>query len=87
MSRLLPTPEELEQWARFLENKFIAASQSEEAYLDGARVAYRGAVKWFHDDSQVVGGFRWVCDLLNLEPVAVRRAAREKDADRLRALL
>ena len=70
---LFKSPEELEQWAGVLERRFVAAAQTEEAYVEAARTAHHGAVKWVCDDSRVIGSFLWVCDLLELEPDAVRR--------------
>lgn len=79
---LLLTPDELEGWAGVLERRFVAASQSEDTYAEGARAAHRGAVAWIKDDSMVKGSFRWVCDALDLEPDAVRRAMFAKVEDK-----
>lgn len=33
----------------------------------------RDAQAWLNSDRKEVGSFRWVCDILNLDPQAVRR--------------
>jgi len=83
---LLLSDDELEGWANVLERRFIAAAQSEEEYAAGARTAHRNALKWMTNNSKIKGGFLWVCDALNLEPDAVRRAMREKAVDKLEQL-
>lgn len=70
---MLYSPEELEGWAGVLERRFIAAAQSEDAYAMAARAAHKQAVAWIRSDSRGKGSFRFVCDLLDIEPDAVRR--------------
>lgn len=72
---------EVAGWAAVLERRFIAAAQSEEAYVAAARKARREAIAWIADGSTAKGSFMWVCDLLGLEPDAVRRALRTEAVD------
>lgn len=78
---VIPTQAETEYWAGVLERRFIAAAQSEDAYAAAARTAHQQAVEWANHDSDIKGGFLWVCDLLGLEPDAVRRAMKVRKED------
>lgn len=78
---LTPTPEELEGWSGVLERRFTAAAQTEDAYAEAARVAHRSACDWINMESKAFGSFRWVCDLLELEPDAVRRQVAKKRSE------
>lgn len=51
---------------------------TEEELQDYARVAGEDAEAWIDSNSEEVGSFVWVCDLLDLEPSAVRAAWRKK---------
>ena len=73
---LVPTPEELEQWAGVMERRVVAAKQTEDEYAEAARRAHRGAVEWIDNPSWALGSFKWVCDLLDLEPDAVRKQVK-----------
>ena len=78
---MLYTDDELAGWAAVLERRFIAAAQTEDAYVAAARKARTEAVLWVGGDSTARGSFLWVCDLLGLEPDAVRRALRTEAVD------
>lgn len=75
---LIPDAEELDAWRGFLTRRFVAASQSEKDYVAAAKKAWAQSVKWIESNAKDKGSFRWVCDFLDLEPDAVRRAAKEK---------
>lgn len=82
---MIPTEEELAFWSGVLERRFIAAGQTEAAYMEAARQARIEAISWIEGDEQANarGSFKWVCDLLGLEWVAVRKACREELAKAL----
>lgn len=76
-------PEVLDGWRALLELRVEAARQTEEEYVAAARAEHRAARKWFA--STLVEGpapgkapsFAWVCDVLDIEASAVRRALKE----------
>lgn len=84
---LIPDAAELDTWRGVLERRFIAAAQSEDSYAAAARKAHREATRWIHGDVKGKGSFLWTCDLLGLEPDAVRRALKTKGAAALKELL
>lgn len=73
---MIYTPEEMEEWAGVLERRFVAAVKTEAEWLAGAKAARDQAITWLVSDDTAPGSFRWVCDLLGLEPDAVRRERR-----------
>lgn len=78
---LIPTGDELEQWAGVMERRVQAAVQTEDAYAEAARKAHQSACEWINGEAKAIGSFRWACDLLGLEPDAVRRSiAKRRDA-------
>ena len=72
------TPEEVEAVRADMLGKVAAAGRTERAYVEAARRAHRKALAWVADDSEAQGSFRWACDVLDLEPGAVRRALKRK---------
>lgn len=75
---LILSSDELDLLIEFLERRCIAASHSEEEYVEAARKAHRNVLEWIKSDSNIKGSFMWVCDALDLEPDAVRRALTTK---------
>lgn len=69
-----------ELWKRVLRQaqQHYIAGPTEQELNDYARVAGEDAEAWIDSDSEEVGSFIWVCDLLDLEPSAVRAAWRKK---------
>lgn len=72
------TPDEIEAVRAEMLGKMAAAGRTEAAYVQAARRAHRKAVSWVADDSDGEGSFRWACDVLDLDPGAVRRALKHK---------
>jgi hypothetical protein len=70
------THEEMEEWAGVIERRFVAAVKTEAEWLAGAKAARAQAIMWLMSDDTAPGSFRWVCDLLGMEPDAVRRERR-----------
>jgi len=81
---MIYSDDEITGWAAILERRFVAAAQTEEDYVRAARKARSEAVAWILDGSTAKGSFRWVCDLLGLEPEAVRRELGRDRADAAR---
>lgn len=75
---LVPDAEELDAWRGFLTRRFVAAAQTEADYVAAAKKAWVQSVKWVASEAKDKGSFRWVCDFLDLEPDAVRRAMKAK---------
>lgn len=78
MSKLIMSPEEIEAVRAEMTGKVAAAGRTEKQYVDAARYAHRKAIAWVADDSTAAGSFRWACDVLDLDPSAVRRALKHK---------
>lgn len=70
----------LELWKRILQQakQYYVSGPTEEELQDYARVAGEDAESWIESNSEEVGSFVWACDLLDLEPSAVRAAWRRK---------
>lgn len=72
------TSDEIEAVRAEMLGKMAAAGRTEKQYVDAARYAHRKALAWVADDSTAEGSFRWACDVLDLDPGAVRRALKRK---------
>ena len=55
-------------WAAVLKQAIKDARQSVNGSLTGPGL-------WFCSNSHAVGSFRWICGVLNIDPVSVRPAA------------
>ena len=75
---LLVDEEQKDLWRGVLERRFIAAAQTEEEYVLASRRAHKLAQEWIESQITMRGSFLWVCDVLDLEADAVRRALTEK---------
>lgn len=63
--------------------EFRGAHLSEDAVHEQRQALRLAAEEWVADERNEPRRFVWVCDMLSLEPTAVRRAINEKKAGKV----
>ena len=73
------TPETLDGavLAAIMKSRVETAKKTVEEVIDEAIEEHEACLRWFDSDATTKGSLRWFCEILDLEPDAVRRAVRE----------
>jgi len=63
--------------AAIMTSRVETAKRTVEEVIDEAIQDHEECLRWFASDATTKGSLRWFCEILDLEPDAVRRAVRE----------